>query len=177
LRLDAYQALIDVPIRNAWLQALYLDPAHRELLDRFYITPASSSTFVRRALRRQLHQAAEREILKTSSGPAAALTVVVDEESVYVAARDALEALAGLLGESATGWFFGAEAPTLFDASVFAYTHLMLEYMSDGEGVADSGVRLGVMVRQAGNGELEEHWRRMKERLGWVGDDRPGEKA
>ncbi|KAK3491450.1 hypothetical protein B0T13DRAFT_75070 [Neurospora crassa] len=178
LRLDAYQALLDVPIRNAWLQALYRDPEYTDLLDRFYITPASSSYWVRGALRHQLRRAAETEILKTGPGGAAstALSLLVDEQSVYRAAVNALEALATLLSESKTGWFFGAETPTIFDASVFAYTHLMLKYMSDAEGEVEgekdfilASRKLGTMVRSAGSGELEQHHRRLFELL-WLAD-------
>jgi len=39
-------------------------------------------------------------------------------------AGEAFDALAELLGEAR--WFFGAERPGLFDASVFAYTHLIV---------------------------------------------------
>ncbi|KAK3955391.1 hypothetical protein QBC32DRAFT_43870 [Pseudoneurospora amorphoporcata] len=178
LRLDAYQALLDVPIRNAWLQALYRDPEYTDLLDRFYITPASSSFWVRGALRHQLRRAAEVEILKTGPGGAAstALSLLVDEDAVYRAAVNAFEALATLLSESKTGWFFGAETPTIFDASVFAYTHLMLQYISDAKGEVekDEGSifrsrRLGNLVRRAGSGELEKHHSRLFELL-WPAD-------
>ncbi|KAK3403077.1 hypothetical protein B0T20DRAFT_16574 [Sordaria brevicollis] len=174
LRLDAYQTLLDVPIRNAWLQALYRDPEYTDLLDRLYISPASSSFWVRGALRHQLRRAAESEILKTGPGGTAstALTLLVDEQAVYRAAVNALEALATLLSESNTGWFFGAETPTLFDASVFAYTHLMIKYMSDGkserqgeEGSIFAERRLGNIVRRAGSGELGGHHRRLFELL------------
>lgn len=40
-------------------------------------------------------------------------------------AEEAFEALSILLG--ARPWFFGERSPTLFDASVFAYTHLILD--------------------------------------------------
>lgn len=39
-------------------------------------------------------------------------------------ASEALEALSTLLGNDEE-WFFGQERPGLFDASVFAYTHLI----------------------------------------------------
>ena len=87
----------------------------------------------------------------------------IDEQAVYRAAGEALEALEGLLGESGTGWFFGGERPGVFDAAVFSYTHLMVEYMpgeasSVGEG---EGVTLGGMVLGAGGGELARHRERM----------------
>ncbi|KAK3685452.1 hypothetical protein B0T22DRAFT_537775 [Podospora appendiculata] len=170
LRLEAYQALLDLPVRNAWLQSLYLEPAHAALLDELYVAPASSSGWIRASLRAQLRRAAEAEILRTSSSATAA---VVDVDAVYAAALEAFEALAGLLAESETGWFFGAAQPTLFDASVFAYTHLMLRYLGPGEenGSAQAAeapfvpARLGVVVGCAGAGELERHRERMLKRV------------
>ncbi|KAK0614067.1 hypothetical protein B0T14DRAFT_527580 [Immersiella caudata] len=164
LRLEAYHSLLDLPIRNAWLHALYLDPAHTDLLEVFYTSPASSSPWIRDALRRQLRRAAEAEILKTGSylSAAAAGTAVVDQEQVYTAAREALESLAALLAESETGWFFGEQAPTLFDAGVFAFTYLMVKYM-DGNGEGD----LGGMVKGAGDGELERHRKGVLDAAGW----------
>jgi len=184
LRQDAYQALLDLPLRNAWLHALYLDPAYTPLLDDFYTTPASSSTFVRDTLRRRLRRAAEAEILKTGSyiSSAAAGTAVVDEARVLDAAREALGGLASLLAESETGWFFDAPTPGLFDASVFAYTYLMVRYMSDGtdsgsssrgkthdDKAASSWSGLGDLVKSAGDGELAGHVRRVMEAVGWDG--------
>ena len=40
-------------------------------------------------------------------------------------AEEAIEALVTLLGQAE--WFFGQQKPSLFDASVFAYTHLILD--------------------------------------------------
>jgi metaxin len=49
----------------------------------------------------------------------------IDIESLYAEAERALEALSIVLGWNE--WFFGRSAPGLFDASVFAYTHLLLD--------------------------------------------------
>jgi metaxin len=43
-------------------------------------------------------------------------------------------------------WFFGAEQPGLFDASVFAYTHLLLDE-NLGKGWVDTGLRDALMAR------------------------------
>lgn len=75
---------------------------------------------MRLALAHQVQSAAEAEVLKATRA------AVVDTARIYADARAAFEALAVLLGES-RGWFFGCETPTLFDASVFAYTHLLLD--------------------------------------------------
>jgi metaxin len=51
---------------------------------------------------------------------------VIDVDDLYSEAEKAFEALSILLGGDL--WFFGAgDGPTLFDASVFAYTHLILD--------------------------------------------------
>ncbi|KAI8175559.1 Metaxin-1 [Colletotrichum sp. SAR 10_75] len=123
-RLQAYEALLDTRIRTAWLHALYLSPANAPLLSRLYIDPASTNSIVRLTLRHQTTSAAEALVLRTTR------TAVVDPSRIYADARDAFEALATLLDESGsggTGWFVGAEEPTLFDASVFAYTNLLLD--------------------------------------------------
>lgn len=175
------------------------DAGRGALLRRLYAAPASSSRAVQAALVRQLRRAAAEQIA-TSSGLGVGLGVgvgggggggaadadLLDEEAVYAAARDALSALAALLAESGTGWFFGAEAPTEFDAALFSYTHLMMEFMSgDGGGSRGEeeeeekkqrggGVALGEMVRAAGTGELARHRRRMLDAAwpGWDGKTR-----
>lgn len=50
---------------------------------------------------------------------------IIDVESLYAESDEAFSALADLLGEDE--WFFGENRPSLFDASVFAYTHLLLD--------------------------------------------------
>jgi metaxin len=66
------------------------------------------------------------------------------------------------LSESKTGWFFGAESPGVFDATLFSYTHLMMEYMA-GESAVEPGRALGRMVQEAGDGELVRHRERLLE--------------
>ncbi|KAL2018835.1 hypothetical protein VTK56DRAFT_324 [Thermocarpiscus australiensis] len=193
LRAQAYLSLVTLHLRNAWLHALYLDRSHARLLHRLYLAPASSSRCVQAALRYQLRRAAAEQILLASNNnslstrsPAGVLIDEQDAVVVYAATRDALSALATLLSESATGWFFGAEAPTAFDASVFSYTHLMMEFMDgecgDGDGQQraeeekgeERRVTLGEMVRSAGAGELARHRQRMLEAAwpGWDGKTR-----
>ena len=65
----------------------------------------------------QLRSAAAEEISKH--------TAAIDVESVYNDAHNAFAALSTLLGEG--DFFFGAGKPSLFDASVFSYTHLLLD--------------------------------------------------
>lgn len=64
-----------------------------------------------------LRTAAAEELLKHSP--------VIDANDLYSEADKAFEALSTLLGND--DWFFGESHPTLFDASVFAYTQLLLD--------------------------------------------------
>ncbi|KAH9906689.1 hypothetical protein F4778DRAFT_722931 [Xylariomycetidae sp. FL2044] len=119
MQLDAYESLLDHRIRNVWLYTLYLSPANSALLSKLYVAPTSSSWLVRTTVLYQLRQAAEAEILRSTSRPA------IDAARLYAEAKEAFEALATLLGSEA--WFFGSAEPSLFDATVFSYTHLILD--------------------------------------------------
>ncbi|AEO62327.1 uncharacterized protein THITE_133645 [Thermothielavioides terrestris NRRL 8126] len=174
LRAQAYLSLITLSLRNAWLHALYLDPARTALLRRLYVDPCSTSAAVRAALLHQLRRAAAEQIA-ASSGKVVSTSPVssadaIDEAAVYASAREALAALASLLSESRTGWFFGVERPGEFDAALFSYTHLMMEWMGEGS-TAEGRVPLGMMVREAGSGELARHRERMLE-VAWPEWDR-----
>jgi metaxin len=117
-RQEIYTSLLDHAVRRAWLYLLYLDPDNfSHVAKRLYITPFSSSTFVTMAISYQLKEAATQESVKT--------TPVVKAEDILTEAGDAFEALSTLLGGEK--WFFGSSTPGLFDASVFAYTHLLLD--------------------------------------------------
>ncbi|EAQ92358.1 hypothetical protein CHGG_00593 [Chaetomium globosum CBS 148.51] len=178
-RSQAYLSLINLSLRSAWLYALYLDPSHAALLRQLYIRPASSSRGVQAALLYQLRRAAAEQIATTSAGGGKIVSLApvasvegIDEEAVYRSAREALEALASLLSQSETGWFFGRERPGVFDAALFSYTHLMMEYMPEEGGSAGegTGVALGRMVLGAGDGELARHRERMLQ-TAWPGWD------
>ena len=67
----------------------------------------------------QLRRAAETEVVKASAS-----NKIVEEE-IMSEAEEAFVALSTLLGREE--WFFGQQKPGLFDASVFAYTHLILD--------------------------------------------------
>jgi metaxin len=100
------------------LYNLYLDPLNFSFVtQRLYVQPISSNTLVRTTISHQLRAAAEAELLKYCS--------VIDVDDLYSEADKAFKALSILLGEDQ--WFFGDEMPTLFDASVFAYTQLLLD--------------------------------------------------
>ena len=57
------------------------------------------------------------ELLKQSS--------VIDAESLYYESERAFSALSTLLGED--DYFLHSEQPGLFDASIFAYTNILLD--------------------------------------------------
>jgi len=121
-RAEAYTSLLDNRIRAAWLHTLYLSPPNFTIADRLYIQPSTSSPVVQTALAHQLQSAAFSELMKLS--PSATQTVPSDEE-IYTEAKLAFSALSTLLGHD--DWFFAEERPGLFDASVFAYTCLILD--------------------------------------------------
>lgn len=99
------------------LYALYLTPANFESVAKpRYIWPTCSDPLVRFAISYQLRQAAATELLKQSP--------VIDVESLFREAEKAWDALSDLLGGDR--YFFAENTPGLFDASVFAYTHLLL---------------------------------------------------
>jgi metaxin len=118
MRYEAYSSLLDHRVRSAWLFTLYLDDLNFEAVaKKLYIYPASSNIFVRMTLAYQLQQAAREELLKYS--------VYIDEDDLYAEASKAFQALSTVLG--ADEHFFGSAQPGLFDASVFAYTHQLLD--------------------------------------------------
>lgn len=97
---------------------LYLDHDNFEAVARrLYVHPTTNSSVVRSALGVQLQQAARDELLKTSR--------YIEWADLEGDAGSAFEALSSLLGEDEN--FFGRPTPGLFDASVFAYTHLILD--------------------------------------------------
>lgn len=117
-RQDVYTSLLEHAVRRAWLYLLYLDPDNFDhVAKRLYVTPSSSNTFVALAIAHQLRRAATQELLN--------ITPVVKAQDILDEAVDAFSALSTLLGEDS--WFFGHATPMLFDASVFAYTHLLLD--------------------------------------------------
>ncbi|KAF2703469.1 hypothetical protein K504DRAFT_392321 [Pleomassaria siparia CBS 279.74] len=121
LRYEAYLSLLDHRIRRAWIYSVYLSPNAISIAEPLYVLPASNNPLVRLSIAYDLKRAAEKELLKFSA--------VINTESIYSEADDALEALETLLGSDK--WFFGVSKPTLFDASVFAYTHLLLDEHMD----------------------------------------------
>jgi metaxin len=119
------------------LYSIYLSQNFTSIAEPLYILPTSSNPFVRLTITRELRLAAEKELLKFSE--------IVSAETLYNQAEEAFTALDLLLGDNE--WFFGAENPGLFDASVFAYTHLLLDDEL-GKGWLDTRLRDTLMSRQ-----------------------------
>ncbi|PNS20910.1 hypothetical protein CAC42_2841 [Sphaceloma murrayae] len=118
-RQDLYMSLLDHRLRRAWLYQLYLHPQNAPLLHTLYVAPCTASSPVQTALAHQLRSAAEEELRKSSGGRR------IPEEALMREGEEALDALEEMLGQDE--WFFGAGEAGLFDAAVFAYTHLLLE--------------------------------------------------
>ena len=88
-------------------------------MHRLYIVPCSSNFYVQKTIAYQLQRAAQDELTKSS------ITNTINAHDVLREAKTSLEALSDLLDDDE--WFFGRQGPGLFDASVFAYTHLILD--------------------------------------------------
>lgn len=101
---------------------------------------------MRAALAAQLQQAARDELLKDSS--------FIDVNDIEAEAAKAFKALSILLGDHE--YFFNRDRPGLFDASVFAYTHLILD-----ESMGWKQNRLASSLQQHGN--LVQHRERLLE--------------
>lgn len=96
----------------------------------------------------QLRRAAKSEITKFT----ASNTII--ESDIIREAEKAFDALSTLLGQDK--WFFERDGPTLFDASVFAYVHLILT-----DGMRWKENYLGERVKGFGN--LVKHQERILE--------------
>lgn len=94
----------------------------------------------------QLQRAARDELHKQST--------FIDVDDIYVEAGNAFNALSTLLGDDT--YFFDRNNPGLFDASVFAYTHLILD-----DNMGWKNKRLGQMLRKSKN--LVQHRQRLLE--------------
>ncbi len=122
LRMEAYQALLDGPIRNAYLHALYRwNPRPSSFWSGSTSGPATSALPVQAALLRQLQRAAEAR----SSGRIRAPRSSIQQRSTprRGEARRIARDPAPIQRQQVV---LVREKPTFFDASVFAYTGLLL---------------------------------------------------
>jgi len=111
----------------------------------------TSVPLVNALLSRSMRAAAEAELQRTRGG-----VLIVDE--IYADAGAAWSALEEILGDDE--WFFGARAPGLVDAAVFAYVHLVLSLQWD---PTAAGVATG--LRRCAR--LLAHEARVKALCGW----------
>ncbi|KAF3482565.1 uncharacterized protein GIQ15_05324 [Arthroderma uncinatum] len=118
MREEVYTSLLDHRIRDAWLYTVYLDSSNfGSIARRAYVEPSTNNSIVRTVLACQLQEAARSQLLRTST--------YIDVDDILAEAKNAFEALSVLLGSDS--YFFGRAKPGLFDASVFAYVHLILD--------------------------------------------------
>lgn len=149
-----YASLLSQPIRLAYLHALYLDDeAFKTVTGPLYIDPNSSHILVRASLGPSLRAAALDQLL--ASRPSFNATSSIDLEGLYKDAEDAFEALSDFLGEKE--WYSQIEhltkeeqKPGILDASVFAYTHVVLTLFAS-LSVGSPGERLRTAITRCSN--------------------------
>lgn len=142
---------------------------------------------MQRSLLAQLRAAARAELTKAPDAPTTTVPTgwalsgnvgdlltwvlggrtVLDPAKIYADARRAFDALETLLaqntdggsGGAATVWFFDAPRPTLFDAHVFSYTHLILndDYILPDAARRQRGAR-GTAKQDEPNRSAAEFW-------------------
>ena len=147
-----YNSLLSHTIRLAYLHALYLDTeTFKSITIPLYVAPCTRNGLVRAVSAHSLRSAAEEELLKGCGIPEGELEQV-DIEGLYVAMEDAWEALSQVLGsekcfdevlgtrEDANGKMKG---PGELDASVFAYSHVIISLLEDqkGRGAEDGSAK------------------------------------
>ncbi len=118
--------MIDTAIRPAWLHSLYLSPRNAHIVKKLYIKPTTSSWLVQRSVEHSLTTAAHEQLVSSSRNG------VPDIDDIYARAAQAFEAFYLILEGAAEAeeWLFGGDEkgrPTLLDAALFAYTHLLLD--------------------------------------------------
>ncbi|KAK6526255.1 hypothetical protein TWF694_004862 [Orbilia ellipsospora] len=114
----AFSSLVDRNIRDAWLYAMYVDNTNLNNITVPKYTNSTPLWPVNYLLGLQMRQAALDSLGVNGVGSK------VNGEMLYMRANEAWAALSALLGDNK--WFFSARDAGLFDASVFAYTHLIL---------------------------------------------------
>ena len=150
-RYEAYLSLLDHRIRNAWLHTLYLSQSNFDAVAQsLYINPATSSRLARLVLSHNLKAAALEELTKAST------SLVIDLDTLYRESDNAFSALSDCLGGD--DWFFGEADPGIFDAAVFAYTHLLCD---EEMGWKTEEERLGKNLREGKWKNLLAHERRV----------------
>ncbi|EZF31451.1 hypothetical protein H109_07559 [Trichophyton interdigitale MR816] len=116
--LRTYKSLLERNIRDAWLYTVYLDSSNFESIARkAYVNPSTTNPLVRATLAYQLKEAAKDQLQRKET--------YIDPNDILAEAQQAFESLSYLLGEN--DYFTHDSTPCWFDASVFSYTHLILD--------------------------------------------------
>lgn len=157
----------------AKLYAVYMEPHNFEAIARPQYCATTAVGAVNHALAAELSKAAAAELTRTRpgtlrpGGPGTAPAARgINADDIYADADEAFAALATLLGHdadrrgAAPEWFFGAAQPSLLDAAVFAYTHLILAAP-----LHSTEAALGRSVRRHAN--LVAHEKRVRHFCGW----------
>ncbi|BFZ62814.1 hypothetical protein YB2330_003924 [Saitoella coloradoensis] len=140
---SAFTSLIESKIHNAWIYTCFLEPKNYEAVALPRYTKATAwpvNLWVGRQIREE--KRAEIEARRTVNG-----------EEIYADAAAAFAAIAAALGDD--DWFFASREPTLLDATLFTYTHLILS-----SPLVQDGIRQ--IVRTHGN--LVKHAKRVYDR-------------
>ncbi|KAK6339564.1 hypothetical protein TWF718_008965 [Orbilia javanica] len=151
----AFLSLVEGAIRDAWLYALYIDPSNLSTITIPKYTAHTPTWPIPHILGSQMRQAAIDAIRKSTSS---STTTLPTGTELYAKAIEAFAALSTLLGDDR--WFFGANEAGLFDAEVFAYTHLLLRLEVGGSAGGDGGLVEG--LKEFGN--LVGHEERIRRR-------------
>ncbi|QSL64319.1 hypothetical protein MERGE_001619 [Pneumocystis wakefieldiae] len=113
---DSYVSLIENTLYDAWYYGFFIEPENfKKVTSLLYIKDAwPISIFTKWQLQNQVRK---RLSVRQKTG-------LLNAKEVYTDASYALHALSIKLGQD--NWFFGAEDPSYIDATLFAYTHLVL---------------------------------------------------
>lgn len=112
---DSYISLIENTLYDAWYYNFFMEPENFNVICLLYVKEAwPVSIFMKWQLYNQIKK---KLSIRQKTG-------FLNGKEIYVDASHALHALSIKLGQDV--WFFGAKSPSFIDATLFAYTHLIL---------------------------------------------------
>ncbi|RIA88955.1 hypothetical protein C1645_773609 [Glomus cerebriforme] len=111
---QAYIAFADNKLRNALLYYLWCEPANELMTHKKYVGHYAKP--LDKVLFHKYKNLAVKELLTRKP--------VLDKEEIYQEADEALQAISTVLGD--TDYFFGSRLPTIIDAVIFSYIHVIL---------------------------------------------------
>ncbi|KTW29409.1 hypothetical protein T552_01361 [Pneumocystis carinii B80] len=114
--IDSYISLIENTLYDAWYYGFFIEPENfRQVTSLLYIKDAwPVSIFTKWQLQNQIKK---KLSVRQKNG-------LLNAKEIYADASHALHALSIKLGQDQ--WFFGTEVPSYIDATLFAYTYLVL---------------------------------------------------